>query len=188
MKKHRFYSCALIAATVAMLAIPNASPLDAQDVLGGSHLDMGSSVLGSTVGGEFIVDQQVISDGVSSSSEFVGDLSASDAGIEYADAGGAEGRSYGQPDLFYNYYTQGNSNGANAQMYVSPLPVPRNVGHTFLTYQPFHPDEFLYWHKDRYHRSYDNGRGMNRTRAMYYSPPIRQAASNLYWNYLRIPR
>ncbi len=68
------------------------------------------------------------------------------------------------------------------------LPVPPNVGHTFYTYQPFYPEEMLYWHKNRFHRYYDNGRGMNRTRAVYYSPPIRQAASNLYWNYLRIPR
>ena len=163
--------------------------------VGDSSLQMGSSILGTNVGGEFIVDQQVISDGVSSGSEFVGDLSASDAGIEYVGEGyvsdggaGYIGRSYGQPDLFYNYFTQGNHNRSNAQLYVSPLPVPPNVGHTFFTYQPFYPDELLYWHKDRYHRSYDNGRGMNRTRALYYSPPVRQAASNLYWNYLRIPR
>ena len=97
-------------------------------------------------------------------------------------------RRYGQPDLFYNYYTQGYANQANAQMYLSPLPVPPNVGHTFFTYQPFYPEEMLYWHKDRFHRYYDNGRGMNRTHTTYFSPPIRQAVSNLYWNYLRIPR
>jgi hypothetical protein len=103
-------------------------------------------------------------------------------------SGNVIGRSYGQPDLFYNYYTQGNANRTNAQMYLSPLPIPPNVGHTFYTYQPFYPHHMMYWHKDRFHRYYDNGRGMNRTRAVYYSPPIRQAASNLYWNYLRLPR
>ena len=41
-------------------------------------------------------------------------------------------RRYGRPDLFYNYYTQGHANQANAQMYLSPLPIPPNVGHTFL--------------------------------------------------------
>ncbi|QDV61364.1 hypothetical protein [Crateriforma conspicua] len=105
-------------------------------------------------------------------------------------AGGsvAQRRDYGQPDLFYNYYTQGNANSANAQMYVSPVPVPAFVGHTFNTYQPWYPHHYLYWHVDRYHNNYDNGRGMNRTKAVYYSPPVRQAASNFYWNVLRIPR
>lgn len=103
-------------------------------------------------------------------------------------SGGVVNRSYGQPDLFYNYYTQGNANQVNAQMYMSPLPVPPNVGHTFNTYQPFYPHEMLYWHKDRFHNYYDNGRGMNRTRAVYYSPPVRQAVSNFYWNYFRLAR
>jgi hypothetical protein len=73
-------------------------------------------------------------------------------------------------------------------MYLSPLPIPPNVGHTYFTYQPFYPHHMMYWHKDRFHRYYDQGRGMNRTRAVYYSPPVRQFASNLYWNCLRIPR
>ena len=60
------------------------------------------------------------------------------------------GRSYGRPDLFYNFYSQGYANQLNAQMYMSPLPVPPNVGHTFYTYQPFYPHEMLYWHKDRF--------------------------------------
>jgi hypothetical protein len=97
-------------------------------------------------------------------------------------------RGYGRPDLFYNYYTQGNCNQAKAQMYLSPLPVPPNVGHTFYTYQPFYPHEMLYWHKDRFHNYYDSGRGMNRTKAVYYSPPVRQALSNFYWNKIRLPR
>ncbi len=98
------------------------------------------------------------------------------------------GRGYGRPDLFYNYFTQGYANQVNAQMYLSPVPVPPNVGHTFFTYQPFYPHHMMYPHKDRFHRYYDNGRGMNRTRAVYYSPPVRQAASNFYWNFLRLPR
>lgn len=102
--------------------------------------------------------------------------------------GGCLPRSYGQPDLFYNFYSQGNCNRANAQMYMSPLPTPPNVGQTFFTYQPFYPHELLYHHKDRFHNYYDQGRGINRTRAVYYSPPVRQAISNIYWNYLRLPR
>ena len=34
-----------------------------------------------------------------------------------------------------------------AQMYVSPLPVPANVGHTYTTYQPFMPHEYTYSHQ-----------------------------------------
>jgi hypothetical protein len=97
-------------------------------------------------------------------------------------------RGYGQPDLFYNFYTQGAANRANAQLYVSPMPIPPNVGHTYYTYQPFYPHHMMYPHQNRFHRNYDCGRGMNRTRASYYYPPVRQTASNVYWNFLRMPR
>ncbi len=120
----------------------------------------------------------VVGDG---SSNFVGDGSSNFVGD-------CQPRRYGNPDLFYNFFTEGACNQANAQLYLSPLPVPPNVGHTFYTYQPFYPHHMMYWHKDRFHNYYDNGRGMNRTRAVYYSPPIRQAASNFYWNMLRLPR
>ncbi len=161
----------------------------------------------------FIVSSQVISDTAVASSSYVGDLAAEQAVGDCADGscglggglagagghlaglfgrpGGSVGcqpRKYDRPDLFYNFYSQGNCNQANAQLYVSPLPVPHFVGHTFSTYQPFYPHEYMYWHKNRYHNFYDNGRGMNRTRALYYAPPIRTAAANLYWNKLRLPR
>lgn len=102
--------------------------------------------------------------------------------------GVVQGREYGQPDLFYNFYTQGAANAANAQMYVSPVPVPPNVGQTFLTYQPFYPHEMLYKHNDRFHNYYDGGRGLNRTNVKYTYPPVRRAAQNFYWNSLRLPR
>lgn len=140
--------------------------------------------------GEHIISSQVVSDEVTVPAESYGG-EVVDGGVvsEGAVAGGVvQRRDYGQPDLFYNYYTQGNANATNAQMYVSPVPVPHNVGHTFGTYQPWYPHHYLYWHKDRYHNYYDNGRGMNRTRATYYSPPVRQAVSNMYWNKLRLPR
>ncbi len=142
--------------------------------------------------GEHIISSQVISDEVAVPGGSHGGGEVVDGGVVSADGtavgGTAQRRDYGQPDLFYNYYTQGNANAANAQMYVSPVPVPAFVGHTFGTYQPWYPHHYLYWHTDRYHNYYDNGRGMNRTKATYYSPPIRQAASNFYWNVLRIPR
>lgn len=153
----------------------------------------------SAQAGEFIVGQEVVSDtAVGGGSSYVGDLSENEIGLggfEGDTSGGAGaasagciGRGYGQPDLFYNYYTQGYCNTSNAQMYISPLPVPPNVGHTFYTYQPFYPHHMLYWHKDRYHRYYDNGRGMNRTRALYYAPPVKTALSNFYWNKIRLAR
>ena len=132
-----------------------------------------------------LVDNGPVTDEAPAAESYVGDMPVGDGCV----VGGAiNGRTYGRPDLFYNYYTQGHANQVNAQMYLSPLPVPPNVGHTFFTYQPFYPHEMMYWHKNRFHKYYDNGRGMNRTRAVYFSPPVRQAASNFYWNYLRLPR
>ena len=167
---------------------------------------------------EYIVNSQVVSDEVAApgtvpdSGTYVGDMSTAEAGCQNCGNGMCSNgmcsngkcrgglfnhscgngecvpRGYGRPDLFFNYYTQGNCNQAKAQMYLSPVPVPPNVGHTFYTYQPFYPHEMLYWHKDRFHHYYDNGRGMNRTKAVYYSPPLRQALSNIYWNKIRLPR
>lgn len=81
----------------------------------------------------------------------------------------------GTQPLFENYFTQGNANQATAGMYMSPIGVPGNVGHTYYTYQPFYPHQYLYQHHDRYHSYYDGGRGMNRTSAKYYAPPARSA-------------
>lgn len=132
---------------------------------------------------EYIVSSQVVSD------EAVGGEIVGGSGVVTGTHGNGVGaRTYGHPHLFYNYYTQGYSNAVNAQMYISPQPVPPNVGHTFIPYQPLHPEHYLYQHKDRYHNHYDGGRGLNRTRAVYYAPPVRTAIQNVYWNWLRIPR
>jgi hypothetical protein len=55
----------------------------------------------------------------------------------------------GPSDLFANYYTSGP--GVPAQLYVSPLPTPPLVGHTWITYQPLAPHEYLYHHHRRYY-------------------------------------
>jgi hypothetical protein len=73
------------------------------------------------------------------------------------------GYEYGQPDLFYNFYVPPTCGGVGAQMYVAPLPVPAWVGQTNYTYQPLMPNEMLYKHHRRYHRYYDEGRGLTRT-------------------------
>jgi len=72
-----------------------------------------------------------------------------------------------QKDLFYNYYAQpGPYNGAAAGMYVSPRPVPARVGHTYVTYQPYMPHEFLYKHKRAYY-THTPGAGWRRTNVRY---------------------
>lgn len=157
-----------------------------------------AGVVSAQAPGEYIVGAEIVSDEVVGTPAGQGAVVAeSNAGTVVAGpivpGGFAQGvpfaeRGYGRPDLFYNYYTQGYNNRVNAQMYLAPLPVPPHVGHTFYTYQPFMPHEMLYKHVDRYHNYYDNGRGLNRTKAHYYYPPVRRAASNFYWNALRIPR
>ncbi|MHB0957809.1 MAG: hypothetical protein ACYC6N_05940 [Pirellulaceae bacterium] len=81
-------------------------------------------------------------------------------------------RTYGQPDLFYNYYVPGTCGGVPAAAYIAPVPVPALVGHTYFTYQPFLPNELLYPHHRTYYRYYDQGRGLTRTSVSWYRPPI----------------
>jgi len=59
-------------------------------------------------------------------------------------------------DLFANYYEGPQPSGTVAQMYVSPLPVPPHVGHTYTTYQPLMPHEYLYRHT-RTHYAHNPG-------------------------------
>ena len=74
---------------------------------------------------------------------------------------------YSRPDLFYNYYVPPVSccdRGAEgAELYVSPRPTPPLVGHTYITYQPLMPHEFMYHHHRCYYR--DNGPYAGITRA-----------------------
>lgn len=61
----------------------------------------------------------------------------------------------------YGYYVQPGPAPLGAQLYVSPRPTPPLVGHTYITYQPLAPHEFLY----RHHRTYKvhhNGDGPTR--------------------------
>jgi hypothetical protein len=69
-------------------------------------------------------------------------------------------------DLFYNYYVGPYPSGTAAQLYVSPMPVPATVGHTWITYQPFMPHEYLYKHHRSYY-TYNPGCGWTRTSVRY---------------------
>ena len=69
-------------------------------------------------------------------------------------------------DLFYNFYEGPNPSGAATRMYISPQPVPPHVGHTYTTYQPLMPHEYLYRHT-RSHYAYAPGCGWTRSKVRY---------------------
>jgi hypothetical protein len=54
-------------------------------------------------------------------------------------------------DLFYNQYVSPVGPGSvGAELYPCPRPTPPMVGHTYITYPPLAPSEFLYKHHRRY--------------------------------------
>jgi len=91
-----------------------------------------------------------------------------------------------QPDLFYNYYVPG-AGGVPAAMYPAPYPVPPLVGHTYYTYQPLMPHEFLYQHHASYQQHYNNGMGLNRTKVRWYGTPVRTGVKGLF-KMIEVPR
>lgn len=69
-------------------------------------------------------------------------------------------------DVFYNVYEGPNPSGVTAGAYVSPRPVPPSVGHTYTTYQPYMPHEYMYRHT-RSHYAYAPGAGWSRAKVRY---------------------
>ena len=69
-------------------------------------------------------------------------------------------------DLFYNFQEGPNPSGTATAMYVSPVPVPPFVGHTYTTYQPLMPHEYLYKHT-RSHYAHVPGSGWTRSKVRY---------------------
>ena len=88
---------------------------------------------------------------------------AGPGGCRTCNNGNCEYRFYGQPDLFYNFYAWPSCTGLGSELYLSPRPVPPHVGHTYFTYQPLYPHEFMYTHHRTYHHYYNGGQGLNRT-------------------------
>lgn len=73
----------------------------------------------------------------------------------------------GGQNVFYNYYVgQSAYGGMPAQLYTSPRPTPPLVGHTYITYPPLMPHEYLYSH-NRTYRTRHPGGGYTRTRVKY---------------------
>ena len=61
-------------------------------------------------------------------------------------------------DLFNNYYVPPvGDGGVGAELYLCPRPTPPVVGHTYVTYQPLMPHEFLYPHHRTYVRNHPGG-------------------------------
>lgn len=72
------------------------------------------------------------------------------------------------PELFYNYYVPAHpAGGVGAAMYISPLPTPPLVGHTYITYQALYPHEMLYKHRRHYYR-YHPGSGYTKTKVRWW--------------------
>ncbi len=91
-----------------------------------------------------------------------------------------------QPDLFYNFYVP-NTRGAAGAAYPAPYPTPSLVGHTYYTYQPLMPHEFLYQHHRTYHQYYNQGMGLNRTSVQWYGTPVRTTAEGIR-HFFTLPR
>ncbi len=91
-----------------------------------------------------------------------------------------------QPDLFYNFYVP-NPRGAGGAAYPAPYPTPSLVGHTYYTYQPLMPHEFLYKHHRTYHQYYNQGMGMNRTSVRWYGTPLLTTAQGVR-QFFTLPR
>ncbi|MCP4190503.1 MAG: hypothetical protein GY768_07725 [Planctomycetaceae bacterium] len=91
-----------------------------------------------------------------------------------------------QPDLFYNFYVP-NHCGSPAAAYPAPYPTPNLVGHTYITYQPLMPHEWLYKHHRSYHQYYNNGMGLNRTKVKWQGTPVLTAVKGVR-NVFRLPR
>ncbi len=69
---------------------------------------------------------------------------------------------------FANYYVPpGSDGGVAAQMYPCPRPTPPLVGHTYITYPPLMPHEFLYKH-DRTYLRHNPGAGWTKTKVCWF--------------------
>ncbi|NMC19939.1 MAG: hypothetical protein GYA33_05900 [Thermogutta sp.] len=65
-------------------------------------------------------------------------------------------------DLFPSYWAPMAPGNLSAPLYVAPIPTPPYVGHTWVTYQPLYPHEFLHKHMKVYRRQNAQG-GRTRT-------------------------
>ena len=68
----------------------------------------------------------------------------------------------------WNFYVQPpHDGGAAAELYPSPRPTPPYVGHTYYTYEPFAPHQFMYKHYRVYRKNHWEG-GKTTTRVLWF--------------------
>ena len=82
--------------------------------------------------------------------------------------------------LFQNYYAPAPGR-VSAPLYTAPVQVPPLVGQTYATYEPLMPHEMLYRHSRTYYRYYDGGRGLTRTRVVWWRGPIAPPLMGWIW-------
>ncbi len=163
MRRRMTFTAWTAALTVAGLLGACPSFSSANELAGAACAD-GSCVNGAAAGGvvgEGVVDGGIVDGGV-----------VGDGGMYAGGYGGLHPVTCLPPDgfnphLFYNFYVGGNCGSVPAAMYPSPMPTPPVVGHTFYTYQPLLPHEFMYAHKRVYHHHYNYNRGLTRTRVIW---------------------
>ncbi len=84
--------------------------------------------------------------------------------------------------LFYNFYVGPEPCGsATAALYPCPRPTPPLVGHTYVTYQPLMPHEFMYKHCRIYLRN-NPGAGWTCTKVHWKRMPFDpQSLGDRWW-------
>jgi hypothetical protein len=71
--------------------------------------------------------------------------------------GSSDARNHRAGDLFPSYWAPAAPGAISAPLYVAPVPTPPHVGHTWVTYQPLYPHEFLYPHRKVFVRNNPQG-------------------------------
>jgi hypothetical protein len=72
---------------------------------------------------------------------------------------------------YQNYYVEPGPSPVGAELYVSPRPTPAYVGHTYITYEPCAPHQFLHQHGRIY--SHNNpGGGCTTTFVLWRNAPL----------------
>jgi hypothetical protein len=73
------------------------------------------------------------------------------------------------PGLFTQYYYPAHcSGGVATQLYLAPYPTPPLVGHTYVTYQPFMPHEYMYKHHRTYYKWHPHGGNFTRVKSIWW--------------------
>jgi hypothetical protein len=105
-----------------------------------------------------------------SGSGLAGCATCSDGNTGYKSYYGADASGWRQtaPPIFTNYYVPPSCCGPGAMLYVSPLPVPPLTGHTYVTYQPWMPHEFMYHHHRTYYKWHPRGGNYTKVRAFWW--------------------